>query len=706
MAQRHYGFLAVAGGSALPVGYFDVEEAYNRGWVARVAVFAPGNAHLTLGSMVGNALAAGIVPGRAVVVRLASGEESSGAGAASTVRSWPGIISRIEPLDPGQSRARVYCLLTIVDIVSYLSNQKVWGAYRAAPAGEIVGGVLSLAAGTSGEPTTDPVITIHPNVEIVSRVRERLDWIPFAIAAGQPLGAWLADYLGLLGIRMEMLGHADGSVHIILADGAPRDEPMSMSLRADETVAAGGGGGGAAAHGEMAILSLSARRGDYRRALLLDDPTQGQLRRVGEGPIGTVITGVEVSLDEAYTRAEQQLVATAAQLLVLTGESRQSGMRPGRRTTLDRAVRGITTWQCHTAVHSLRGRSYSNRALLLNGRFAWYPPRPQRSAPVVVPAVVDAGPKYLPQEPVPRDRLGRIPVSFPFAPMESAEDRAIKAFDKNRDGLLTDEDFAEELSHIRARDRYIYVNHVPEHVQYLLDTEAREQDVVALRQGDLKDPFAGKADGELDEAQLTQRQELEEKRTQTYRYLAWKRSRAHEATEGDYDGDDYLTLRDEAMSEGIRAEFEKDGGRRLYELSHYRRRLSGGSSNKTGFETFTEKDEALVREWETLFGDGPAPDWDTHVLRLDAEAAAQKWPPRVPLSIVQPMAGGLHGFVAAHRQGDACRVAVHDPLWAEIVGFEYRRHRAMSQGLTNATAGVVVEHDSQNAWSGMLFRRK
>ena len=729
MATRYIGHLAFGegpAGASIPVGRFDVEESYNRGWVARVAVFAPGSSHMSLGSMVGNALASGIVPGRAVVVRLGAYEESAGAESAETIRSWPGIISRIEPLDPGQSRAQVYCLITIVDIVSNLSSQKVWGAYRAAPAAEIVGGVLSLAAGTAGKPTTEPAIPIHPNVAVVPRLREGLGWLPYAIAAGQPLGVWLASFFGLLGIRMEMLGQPSGQVSIILDDDSPRDEPMTMALPAEETVGSapqndaetGGGDENPPRHGELAILSLSARRGDYRRAVLLDDPTKGQLRLMGSGPVGAVVTGVEVGLDEAYIRAEQQLVATAAQLLVLTGESRQPGARPGRRVRLDRMIRGIAEWQFHTVAHSLRGSTYSNRSLMLNGNFAWHPPRPARAPPVTVPAVVDGGRKYYPQEPVPRDRLGRIPVSFPFAPMESEEERILMGYDSDRDGLLTGEDFAEASRYLGIMERYnvdvdYYRRHGNEHLEpvlVLLDTEAREADLEAFRAGEFDDPHPEIPDEELDDEQLAKRKEMEEKRTLCYRYMAWRRARANEELAGDHDSDRYLTLRDERMSEDLRDEVDKDGGERLEELSQRaaKRRADPDQEGKweTGLEDLSEEDRELVEEWEKLFGDDPAPDQDSHVARLDAAAAPQKWPPRIPLSIVQPMAGSLHGFVGGHRQGDACRVAVHDPLWAEIVGFEYRRHRALGSGIAQATAGVVVEHDNHSAWSGLLFRRK
>ena len=729
------GYLAV-GDTAVPVGRFDVREAYNQGWTAQVALFSSGDEWQSLGSMVGNALAAGLVPGRAVVLRLGYVADGQDDASATIVRSWPGIISRIEPLDPQSMNARVYCLVTVIDIVSHLRRQTIWGCYRATPAAEMVGGAITLAAGARGAPTLSPAVASHPEITIVPQLRETLEWLPYSIAAGQTLGHWLDSFLGLLGIRMEMLGKADGTLSIILADGIPLDDPLKMSLPPDETV--GGGvsdtgdgdvdymktsdganegddGPQVAEHGELSVASLSARRGAYRRGVLLDDPTQGQLRRIGEGPVGTVVTGVEVRLDEAYVRAEQQLLATAAQLLVMTAETRQPGLRPGRRVTLDQTIRNIGTWQIHTVAHSLRGLVYGNRALLLNGAYAWYPRRPVRSAPVVVPGIVDGGVKFIANEPVPRDKLGRIPIRFPFLPLDAEEERLSK-FDLNKDGKLNAQDFEKEIYFESTRKEWenaedgwqqehrdlfpnlaTYDPNEPspytvlpsEAIRNLLDNEAREQDVTALRAGELDDPWPGRGDDELTDEQLEERNELAAKRALTYRFLAWRRAR--DTFAADADGDGYATLRDEEVSDELRQVIGSAAS-----LRGFQSRVNSGN--------LTKRDEEVLEEYKKLFGDDPAPDWETHLARLDAKAAGQKWPARVPLSIVQPMAGGLHGFVAAHRHGDPCRVAVHDPLWAEVVGFEYRRHASLSEGLAGATAGVVVEHDRRSAWTGMLFR--
>ena len=123
----------------------------------------------------------------------------------------------------------------------------------------------------------------------------------------------------------------------------------------------------------------------------------------------------------------------------------------------------------------------------------------------------------------------------------------------------------------------------------------------------------------------------------------------------------------------------------------------------------------LLREYGSLFDDrGPTDDqdlgltddeWTTALAaQRDAAVADERWPPRIPLTIIEPMAGSMHGFIPAHRHGDICRVAIHHPLYAEIAGFQYRSNRQINAQIVGATAGLVVEHDANAAWSGLVFR--
>ena len=96
--------------------------------------------------------------------------------------------------------------------------------------------------------------------------------------------------------------------------------------------------------------------------------------------------------------------------------------------------------------------------------------------------------------------------------------------------------------------------------------------------------------------------------------------------------------------------------------------------------------------------EGPGDD-----LAATGEAPDAPWPPCVPLSPMAPGAGNLHGFVSDHRQGDWCRVAVVNPLYAEIVGFCHRDDRYLSERVRDATVGIVVR-EGEDEWRGMVFR--
>ena len=90
-----------------------------------------------------------------------------------------------------------------------------------------------------------------------------------------------------------------------------------------------------------------------------------------------------------------------------------------------------------------------------------------------------------------------------------------------------------------------------------------------------------------------------------------------------------------------------------------------------------------------------------------ADSGDESAPPRIDLPIVQPMAGALHGLAPGHRNGDACRVTVHHPFHAEIDGFVYREAQPVygGSGLAPGWAGIIVEHDGAESWSGWTFER-
>ena len=73
----------------------------------------------------------------------------------------------------------------------------------------------------------------------------------------------------------------------------------------------------------------------------------------------------------------------------------------------------IDRWQVTRVAHEVRGRTYKNRAEVLRGDAAWRPPRSPVVPPHTVTASVAGEDDTLPSEPVPRDRIGRIPVRIP-----------------------------------------------------------------------------------------------------------------------------------------------------------------------------------------------------------------------------------------------------------------------------------------------------
>ena len=570
-----------------------------------------GNTPASLGTLLGAALTQKVMPGYPVVLHLAlGGDDRASRGIA--VRSWPCMVSRVEPVDIEGEHLAGACAVGLMDPVSYLSGQQVWGVYKSCSAGAIIGGVLSLAAGGDGKPSLQPVLPELPVVKVTEDMREGLSDIPYALAVGQPLGAWLGDFLGRVALRMELTGSGkDGSVTVRLSDRAPGGKPLPMQVLVN---------GGTvtvdqAAADRVFLTSLSASPGVALRGQLLDNPSLGSLRRLGEGgAVGRLFLGPSVNLDEAQRRANLVLHSGHAEMLRVSVASRQPLLRPGRLLGFDLRISGERNWQIAWVEHSFRNGQYNNAATLLRGDAKWCPPPPLPRPPIVVSGVVDGGTDYKPHQPVLRNRWGQIPVSFPFTPTqftptpEGEEALELYYADKNRDRTITLDDFGASQQAEYA-NRSTYWN--AEDAKYLA--------------GDYDDPYPGKQDSALEEEELANRRRLSALRAEAIRYRAYKQAKE-------------------------------------------RAKNSQGS-----------KDE-------------------------NANAGTENWPPRIDLTVVQPMAGGLHGFISAHRQGDTCRVAVHTPLWAEIVGFQYRSNRKINAKIVGATTGIVVEHNNSTAWSGMVFR--
>ena len=87
----------------------------------------------------------------------------------------------------------------------------------------------------------------------------------------------------------------------------------------------------------------------------------------------------------------------------------------------------------------------------------------------------------------------------------------------------------------------------------------------------------------------------------------------------------------------------------------------------------------------------------------DDGSPGDAWRPRIPLFAVEPMAGGVHGFVAAHRSGDVCRVLIRNPMYAEILGFGRYDHQRIGRDMTGISTGVIVQQGDGDRWSGIVF---
>ena len=508
MTTRYQASLEVGGETGsdpVPVAGLELREEYGAGWEGRAMLALAADTPLGIGEIFAAVLARGIVPGAGVIVRLALTDEERPEEAQGTiVRTWPCVVARINPDPPTPDAGGAQCEVGLQDPIRHLFASPIRGAFAGRSIGEMAGTALALAAGVEAPPSLTPMLPGTGLVTIVEETRESLASIPYAIACGESLGEWLARVTALLGVRSELHGLADGSLEWTFSDRAPGGEPIEMDLVSSESEDEG------AEPACLRIHAMHGRAGLPRRGAVLDDIEEPSLWRFDPDlPVGTLIEGAGVGPDEAWRRAALDDERAFVELLTLGIDSRQSAFRPGsliRIRTL--ALAGIESWQIGRVAHEVRGRTYANRALALRGDAPWRPRPPARSAPRTVTAIISGEEGMLPNEPVPRDRLGRIPVRIPF-------------------------------------------------------------------------PEGAPAGGETSAAT------------------------------------------------------------------------------------------------------------------------------RIELPIVQSMAGTLHGFAAAHRNGDACRVTVHHPFNAEIDGFVYREGQELygGGGLAAGWAGIVVEHDGGEAWSGWAFER-
>ena len=215
---------------------------------------------------------------------------SGGSGHEDTVvRSWPSVITSVNTkwLRSEPSNRDAFCGITFRDPLGYLRSRTIWAVFAQCSLGGIVGGVLSNAAGGDGKPTREPVLAGMSVVRIRETLRDKLDSIPYTIAAGEPMGYWLSRICGHLGVRIEMRGDAAGRLIVGLHDGKPSETPINRGSGVWMTV-------NPRAVASATNLTPGAPQIGPEfpvRGGLLDTTASGGARRFGRpGPVETVIT--------------------------------------------------------------------------------------------------------------------------------------------------------------------------------------------------------------------------------------------------------------------------------------------------------------------------------------------------------------------------------------------------------------------------------
>jgi len=330
MALTYTNYIDLLANEDLPptrVTSLALREGYNSGWSGNAMLVPAGGSDLS--AMLVGALVFGLAPSSPMSVLLtlpdttlpadpgspdsgspdtgdddSSGDSSNQIG--TVLRSWPSVISKIEPtlLNSGGALLNV----VFADPVTYLLERPVWGAYRGVSAAEMIGGAISLAAGGDGRPTLNPVLPNMPTIKIIARLRDDLAFLPYSIACGEPLGWWLDKIQGMLGIRVEMVANADdrNAIDMVLTDQLPTGTPLSMSVlytSIDDISSPDD-----SQHGSIYVAEVEGRGSPGSLGSVLDDLTQGTFRRFGApGGVSSVINTSETSLEEAVRRNQLEL---------------------------------------------------------------------------------------------------------------------------------------------------------------------------------------------------------------------------------------------------------------------------------------------------------------------------------------------------------------------------------------------------------------
>ena len=407
-----------------------INEHREGGWVGTIGIAAH-NANAE--KAFDNLLSDGMTPGNAIIVKLVTSQSSEQPD--KTIRSWPSIITSVNttPLGTSRSDQDTLCTLTACDPVSYLREKSIWNAFEGKSLSETLGGALASAWGTSGIPARSPVMPGMPVVKITEQLREEIGTIPYVIATGETLGEWLDQICARLGVSIQIQGNEEGELIINLRDDDsskdrlkneihmtvdPRMSPSETNLRIDELV----------------INPTYPLRGG-----ILDNPAIGGARRFGpSGGIESMIVAAQTELGEAENRGGFRHASVNLSKVRIRMSSCQPRITPNRIVQLEKTetenptnetqnetepfdtLFGSKEWQIADACHLYTHAQYWNCADLEKAGSQWKAEIPEANGLKIVSGTVDDGQSEI-GESVERDRLGRIPIRFPFVVGETDE---------------------------------------------------------------------------------------------------------------------------------------------------------------------------------------------------------------------------------------------------------------------------------------------
>ena len=384
----------------------------------------------------------GFVPGTALTVRLVIAGHTGHTG--TPVRIWPSVLTSVNvtgSTDAGDPDS--VCVVTFRDPLTYLRGRPVWAAYVDRPLGEMLGGILSAVTGGNGEPTRNPVLPGLPIVRIKEELRKEIARIPYAVAVGEPFGYWINRVCGRLGVRLEMLGDLTGTFQLWLRD----DKPSTTSLNRDGGIDMAFDPGIEPSAMNLVLSELGVNAASTVRGGLLDNLAGGGAHRFGPaGALEMVLTDSETDLGEAKRRGGFRQSNRRLGQARATITSSQPGLLPGRIVVLGKpfaevgdkkndgtkgedekehgggysSLLGASKWQVADVSHLCLQARYWNQATFEKTGLAWRPAATGEEGAAIVSGMVDDG-RSNPGALIERDRLGRIPVRFPFLHVARAE---------------------------------------------------------------------------------------------------------------------------------------------------------------------------------------------------------------------------------------------------------------------------------------------